>query len=250
MFVTLCTKDYLIGFEVLLKSLIDNNPRVIEENIPFIIISNEITEDDLVVSKKIYKNIQIKNFDETKYTRLNELKKEAMAFGDYFKYEIFSMIGCEKVIFLDSDTLVLGNIDYLLDFKESFGAVRDLYIDQFNTGVMIIGKKYLNEGITKDLITLTDFIGITEHLDQDIINKYFIDDIIEIPLSYNFLKIYHKPIFRNSTLAKHIKILHYVVKKPWQEKQLVPLEEGTFWLERYWLEYYAKIMKLKLPEII
>jgi hypothetical protein len=36
-----------------------------------------------------------------------------------------------------------------------------------------------------------------------------------------------------------------VVKKPWQQKPLVSLEEGTLWQERYWFEYYSKILKLK-----
>ena len=62
MFVTVCNKEYLIGFEVMLKSLIDNNPRVVNENMPFTIISNDISEDDLFVSKKIHNKITIKNF--------------------------------------------------------------------------------------------------------------------------------------------------------------------------------------------
>jgi lipopolysaccharide biosynthesis glycosyltransferase len=246
MFVTICDKEYLIGFEVLLKSLVDNNPRVVQENIPFLIISNNLIEDDLNVAKKFHNNLHIKNFDESKYDQINLLKQQNMAFGDYTKYEIFNVQDVEKIIFLDSDVLILGNIDYLLDFKDDFGAVRDLYIDQFNTGVMVIGKKYLQSITTDHLIHLTNIFGITEHLDQDIINKYFIDEIKEIPLSYNFLKIYHKPIFANSGLPLHVKILHYVVKKPWQKKDLVPLEEGTLWLERYWFEYYSKILKYKI----
>ena len=42
-----------------------------------------------------------------------------------------------------------------------------------------------------------------------------------------------------------IKILHFIVKKPWQNKPLVLLEEGTLWQERYWFDYYSKILKLK-----
>ncbi len=52
MFVSVCNKNYLIGFEVMLKSLIDNNPRIVEEQIPFCLISNDLTESDLFVSKK------------------------------------------------------------------------------------------------------------------------------------------------------------------------------------------------------
>lgn len=249
MFVTVCNKNYLIGFEVMLKSLVDNNPRVIKDNIPFLIISNDINPEDLITSRKIYNNIYIKRFDSEKYSEIEKLKQIQMAFGDYTKYEIFSIESENKIIFLDSDTLILGNIDHLIDFKEDFGAVRELYIDQHNTGVMVIGKKYLNQQITNDLINLTQTYGITEHLDQDIINNYFTDVITDIPIQYNFLKIYHKNIFQNTGLPKHIKIIHYVVKKPWQQKPLVILEEGTLWTERYWFEYYSKVLKYKLNEL-
>jgi len=246
MFVTVCNKEYLIGFEVMLKSLIDNNPRVITDNLPFVIITNDLNPEDLVTSRTIYNNIHIKRFNESKYSQIEELKKKQMAFGDYTKYEIFSLTEFKKIIFLDSDTIILGNIDYLIDFKESFGCVRELFIDQYNTGVMVIGNKYLNPKITEDLINLTNVYGITEHLDQDIINNYFIDVITPIPLEYNYLKIYSKQIFQNTGLPDYIKIIHYVVKKPWQQKPLVILEEGTLWTERYWFEYYSKVLKLKL----
>jgi lipopolysaccharide biosynthesis glycosyltransferase len=246
MFVTVCNKEYLIGFEVMLKSLIDNNPRVINDNLPFVIITNDLNPEDLVTSRKIYNNIHIKRYDESKYSQIEELKKQQMAFGDYTKYEIFSLTEFKKIIFLDSDTIILGNIDYLIDFKESFGCVRELFIDQYNTGVMVIGNEYLNPKITEDLINLTNVYGITEHLDQDIINNYFIDVITPIPLEYNYLKIYSKQIFQNTGLPNYVKIIHYVVKKPWQQKPLVILEEGTLWTERYWFEYYSKVLKYKL----
>ena len=53
MFITNCDKNYLIGFEVMLKSLIENNPRIEREGYPFIIISNDLTDDDLLTSRKI-----------------------------------------------------------------------------------------------------------------------------------------------------------------------------------------------------
>jgi glycogenin glucosyltransferase len=230
----------------MLKSLIDNNPRVINDNLPFVIITNDLNPEDLVTSRKIYNNIHIKRYDSSKYSQIEELKKKQMAFGDYTKYEIFSLTEFKKIIFLDSDITILGNIDYLIDFKESFGCVRELFIDQYNTGVMVIGNEYLNSKITEDLINLTNVYGITEHLDQDIINNYFIDVITPIPLEYNYLKIYSKEIFQNTGLPNYIKVIHYVVKKPWQQKPLVFLEEGTLWTERYWFEYYSKVLKLKL----
>ena len=73
MFVTVCDKEYIIGFEVMLKSLIENNPRVIKENIPFTIISNDLTPDDLIVSKKIHNHIILKTYDSSKYYEIDEL---------------------------------------------------------------------------------------------------------------------------------------------------------------------------------
>lgn len=245
MFVTVCNKEYLIGLEVLLKSLVYNNPRVLKEQIPFLVISNELSESDLTFAASIYPYLMIKQYDESKYSEIEELKKIQMAHGDYTKYEIFSLTKVDKVIFLDSDTLILGNIDHLIDQTSDISAVRDLYIDQYNTGVMVIGKKYLNDKITNDLIELTKVYGITEHLDQDIINYYFKGVFNEMSLSYNFLKIYHKPIFINTGLPEHVKILHYVVKKPWQRREPVPLEVGTLWQERYWFDYYAEVLRLK-----
>ena len=97
-------------------------------------------------------------------------------------------------------------------------------------------KKYFNHFI--DFTNYNLYFGV--------INNYFTDVITDIPIEYNFLKIYHKNIFQNTGLPKYIKIIHYVVKKPWQQKPLVILEEGTLWTERYWFEYYSKVLKYKL----
>lgn len=243
MFATTCTRDYLIGLEVLLQSLVDHNPQI---NIPFTIISNDLTEDHLILSRKIYNNINLIGYNDAKYFLIKEMQiNNNVALGDYTKYEIFSL-EAEKIIFLDSDTLILGDISELLNNNSNITAVRELYIDQFNTGVMVINKKYLNSRITQDLIDLTQIYGISEHLDQDVINLYFKDKINELPIAYNFLKTYHKTSFRSTGLAKYVKILHYNARKPWQRsRQPVSIEEGTLWLESYWFEVYTRVCALK-----
>lgn len=245
MFVTTCTRDYLVGLEVLLQSLVDHNAWLEPATHPFVVLSNDLTTADLAVAQKIYPNVKVRGYDAQKYAPLDELRRQAQAFGDYSKYEVFSIPDAERVIFLDVDALIMGDISALVKCVQDFAAVRELYIDQFNTGVMVIGKKYLSPRVTADLIRLTQVYGVTEHLDQDIINYYFDGEIYELPLAYNFLKIYHKPIFRRDGLAKYVKILHYVVKKPWQQAQPVALEEGTLWLERYWYSVYAKTLRLR-----
>lgn len=243
MFVTTCSKGYLVGLEVMLKSLVDSNPRVREENSEFVVISNDLSESDMGLCRAIHQNVILKRYDESRYSTIPSGDGERR-FGDYSKFEAFRT-DAERVIFLDCDTLVLGNIDRLMDFKGGMAACRDLYIDQYNTGVMVLGRDVLSEKVFSDLVHLASIYGRTEHLDQDIINKYLYEEIEELPLSYNFLKTYHKPMFRNSEIASHIRILHYIAKKPWQNLQPVALEEGTLWLERYWFDIYAKVMRVR-----
>lgn len=243
MFVTTCDRNYLIGFEVMLKSLVDTNPRVAEKNIEFRVVSNDLSEEDMTVARAIHRNVVLQRYDESRYASIPKGDGERR-FGDYSKFEAFRM-PAERVVFLDCDTLVTGNIDLLMDSDAGLAAARDLYIDQYNTGVMSIGGDVLSEKTFSDLVHLASIFGRTEHLDQDIINKYLYDEIKEIPLSYNFLKTYHKAVFRNSDLAKHVRVLHYIAKKPWQNIQTVALEEGTLWLERHWFDVYAKVMRVR-----
>jgi lipopolysaccharide biosynthesis glycosyltransferase len=243
MFTTVCDRNYLVGLEVMLKSLVDSNPRVSKEGMEFAVISKDLDEQDLAVARKIHWNTTLRRYDPSIYPAM-PTEDGSRHFGDHSKFEAFRT-DADRVVFLDCDTIVMGNIDLLIDFDRPFGAARDLYIDQFNTGVMTLGREVLSEGIFSDLLTLASIFGRTEHMDQEIINKYFHDDIEEIPLSYNFLKTYHKPVFRNSELARHIRILHYIAKKPWQNIQPVALEEGTLWLERYWFDVYAKVARIR-----
>jgi lipopolysaccharide biosynthesis glycosyltransferase len=243
MIVTTCDRNYLIGFEVMLKSLLETNPRVAEEAIEFRVISNDLSESDLATAMRIHTNVTLQRYDESKYASIPASDGDRK-FGDYSKFEAFK-VEADRVVFLDCDTLVLGNIDLLLDFQGGIAAARDLYIDQYNTGVMAMNGDVISEKTFSDLVHLASLFGRTEHLDQDIINKYFHDEMREIPVSYNFLKTYHKPVFRNSEMARHIRILHYIAKKPWQNIQPVALEEGTLWLERCWFDVYARVMRIK-----
>lgn len=243
MFATVCDRNYLIGLEVMLKSLVDANPRVAEEGMEFAVISNDLTDGDLSTARAIHPGVTIRRYDTARYSSIPSQDSERR-FGDYSKFEAFRL-EADRVVFLDCDTLVMGNIDLLIDHKANFAAARDLYIDQYNTGVMVIGGGIISERTFSDLVHLASIFGRTEHLDQDIINKYLYDETEEISVSYNFLKTYHKPVFRNSELARHIKILHYIVKKPWQNTQPVALEDGTLWLERYWFDVYTKVLRIK-----
>jgi len=242
---TVCNKRFLVGFEVMLKSLVSNN-NLKPVDWEIVVLSVDLKERDLRRARTIYPRIKLHNIVFSKYEGIQTTLAKDMpgANGSYLKYEVFSLDDYDQVIFLDSDTVILGDLSLLLDSNCGFGAVHELYIDQFNTGVMVIGKQYLQKRVTDELIQWTRDIGATEHADQDIINMYFSKGIIQyFPIGYNFLKIYHKQCFDRASLAKHIKILHYVIKKPWMLRDYdTPIEQGCHYLERYWWDYQHKLI--------
>lgn len=239
--VMVCDKNYLIGMEVTLFSLLKNSP--VFKKIDIVIMSKDLIDDDLLNIKKIHNNIILKPININPYKQIDILKQYHKAHGDYLKYEIFTNNEYENIIYLDVDLLILNDISNLLKINSGIHGVPELFINQFNTGLLIIGKEYLNTTIRDELIMLTEKVGITEHYDQDIINEYFNEKIGELSIMYNFLKIYHHPIFKEQKYNPKIKILHYIAHKPWSEYKPYWLENGTEWQDQFWWEYRYYFLK-------
>ncbi len=156
-----------------------------------------------------------------------------------------------KIIYLDSDMLVFGDInelwatnvegfplaavpDYgimssarLWKQKESFIGMKNDGI-YFNSGVLVINLdiwKELNVGQKAlDLIREVQY----PHLDQDALNKIFMNNWISLPLKWNIIppvfylfwkRILLNPKFRAKAVEarKNIRIIHYAGRyKPWE----------------------------------
>ena len=203
--------------------------------------------NDLNVAKSIYPNIKIRNFDESKYNKINENLKNKIpsANGSYSKFEVFSLSEYDGIVFLDSDILVLRDLEYLFHLDCDFGACRELLIDQFNSGVMVINKRFLIPDYIDKLIYVTERGGPKEHADQDVINDFFRPFITEIPIYYNFLKTYYNyPFLQKYPMPEHIKTLHYIINKPWIQKTgMRQIEIATEELDKLWWNVYNSIKK-------
>lgn len=242
---TICDKKFIPGFEVMLKSLLDSNPVISEKKEwDIIVLTNDLQEGDLYRAKALYNDISLQRIDTKKYEEINETLNKTIpeANGSYLKFEVFSLEEYDRVLFLDSDLLILQDISELLEMDCDFGACRDLLIEQFNSGVMSIGKKYLGEDKVNDLIELTKTQGPGEHADQDILNLYF-KDYFEIPIYFNFLKTYYNyPFLHKFPIPQHFKILHYIIHKPWIPSQnMREIEIGSEGLNKLWWDCYNKL---------
>lgn len=161
-------------------------------------------------------------FDDSKF---NYWKKT------FFKFRIFELTEFDKIVYLDSDMLILDNIDELFE-RPHLSAVSDhdfcVYMDVkgMNTGLMVIEP---DEKCIAELLNTYKLKYICKKKgggiafgDQNIINDTFIDwetnGSLHLPVTYNanyrMLHLYDKNI--------PIKIVHFALQpKPWDERAIV-----------------------------
>lgn len=157
-----------------------------------------------------------------------------------------------KIIYLDSDLIVLDDIKKLwdLDIKYIGGSVdglskygarkNNLNHTYINSGVLVMNLKNLRK------LNYLERIEATQNgkynlslLDQDIINIAFEKEIELIPPEWNVLsKIYAETTEEMLEARKHPSIIHWAGwQKPWEFKSL--------WQADKWAKYEGDKMKLK-----
>lgn len=181
----------------------------------------------------------------------------------YDKLLLFGLTDYKKIVYLDSDMLILENIDELFDCKP-FSAVPAGYLinnewTRLNSGLLVIepDKEVMN--------IMLRFIPIVYQKrkdqglatgDQDIINEYIPDwyknkDLV-LSEAYNLIFKYIDTYKRNYNFkysnpdkSKSIKIVHFIgKKKPWDDsfvKQLLLLCKYLI-LNNYGLRAYKKYL--------
>ncbi|EOB33068.1 glycosyl transferase family 8 [Streptococcus mitis 13/39] len=193
-----------------------------------------------------------------------------MTFARYF---IPDFVTEDKVLYLDSDLIVTGDLTDLfeLDLGENYlGAARSCFGAGlgFNAGVLLINnKKWKSESIRQQLIELTEkeHENVAEG-DQSILNMMFSDSYIQIDETYNYQIGFDRGAAEQGhawILEKSInplpKILHYISQdKPWNQFSVGRLRENWWnysfmewtYIVSTWKEkgelYSAQIYKPKL----
>lgn len=223
---TTITNDYIPALLVLINSIYKNTTKTFD----FVVFEEEpITEKNKSLFAK-FKNIFFKPYNESAMPKSKHDGRRSWKINPNNRFSIFKLSQYEKIIFLDSDMLCLSNIDDLLDLNVSFGAVYHPYPDglqstnlteysdlyknfnfknSFNAGLMIIGKKYLNNETIENLLNISkqsEWLG-----NQGPLNVYFNDKVTILPDNF-FLST---PLLKTKKL-ENIKFLHFGGdKKPW-----------------------------------
>lgn len=228
----LSSSSYIPGVLVLYRSL----RKYGKTKYPFICVcSRNISEDSInllekegILCKKLNKSavegVEIPNAD-SDYSHWNYT---------FDKLLLWSLVEYDKIVFLDSDMIVLNNIDELFE-KKAFSAVQAGFLQnnlwvRLNSGLIVIEP---NNNICQQLlrqlpITIAQFTDKGRNVgDQDVINDLLPDwpqkSELHLQEGYNlffkYLTYYHR-IF-NFIYNQDIKVIHFIGnKKPWLDTSL------------------------------
>jgi len=231
--------DFVMPFSVFMKSLLANNKW----------FKYEIVMLDVGLSAKkkreclsYYKNIRFIEPSEHLYKGVNFSKTHDKLKKTYYFLEAFSLYEYDRVVSMDVDMIVQGDISEVFDCDadiagcRAYGRGNDSFADGINAGVFVINERYLNKETYLELIKLSER-GFSMP-EQKTMNIYFKHKWHYLDKIYNVEKRMlvtrrHKDILENAI------VLHYVGAKPWdKDKGKNELHYGE--LEKIWWEWYYK----------
>lgn len=241
-YVTLLGSDnYLKGTLGLICSLKKQKPKY-----PIIVlVTNKISNGVLDILKKL--NIKYKLISEIEAPQDIKLNNENGSYPNwtntFSKLMIFGMIEFDKIVFLDSDMMVLKNIDELFE-KDNLSATiagksypgNETWKD-LNSGIMVVEPKKNEE--KRLLKILNGNLNSGQLGDQDIIRLGYpywkTENHLHLNENYNIFSKYEPYYLLKKTPHSKIKIIHFVGSpKPWE---MTKKDE---------LKYYVKLVKMQL----
>lgn len=223
--VTCADSHYLNQAKQLFSSLYFTN----QWSFDVMLITDSIQEKEWFTER----GIQVREFAiPVKYTEGPAYK------STYLKFNIFTkeFKRWDKIIYLDTDIIVVGDISGLLDCK-GFNACRDpLNLSQqfhklppgispdanaFNAGVLVFDTCLISDTTFSELLTLNDTLAPSLiYQEQSILNLYFYGRWNPLPHMYNYHPYTHRfsfpePLFDCRDIS--VSILHFFGKgrKPW-----------------------------------
>jgi len=155
--------------------------------------------------------------------------------GAYTKLCAWQLVEYDKVVFLDADTLVLQNVDDLFDRPE-IAAAPDFFLpDRFSSGVMVLEPSAAKfDRMVRDLSTHPGYGGGG----QGFLNLFFADWYAmpvahRLPVGYNMAHFIYQFMHAHPStwekLRHEIKVVHYLVQKPWRAKSTLSGASNMWW---------------------
>ena len=175
--VTVTDNNYCLYTQVLLQSL---SGLGVKEKM--FVIQSGLEAAHREALKKLYSNIEFLEADYEMY------KSKGKDLAKFYKFEMFKLRGFEKIVFIDSDILFIKSPQEFFDkglAEFNFAMIRENHRDCYNSGLIVIDKKYLTD---ETYMSLVDYPWDEREFgkDQQIFNKKFEGAIQRLPVKYNW----------------------------------------------------------------
>ena len=246
----LSTNSNLDGVLALNQSLIDSGAQY-----PLVVV---VTKNITPASRKILQKKRLEICEIEEYTFPEETKRKLSGMNLphwYFtsnKLKIFGLTQFEKIVYIDSDMLVLKNIDTLFD-KPHMTAAEDSPMtrteegdfNNLNSGLLVIEPK---EGLDLELIKVAEKNFFP---DQDILRLYFSDwkenKKLHLPQTYNIFVQDMEKYRKLGIDFCDIYVFHFIGKiKPFMKEKDFPEKESL--VEKV-EEYYRGVLSRATKEL-
>ncbi len=222
----LTTESYISGCLILNQSLKD-----VGSKYPFLVVCPCDISDNIkrCLSENKIQYVLLENLpqDIIKRNNLNSYWNNTL-----FKIKIFSLANLEKIVFLDTDMIILQNIDHLFEYphmsaSDSGAILFPEWKGGINSGLMVVKpEKSVYEGLLSCIERAYEKrtknnLGFG---DQDIIKEFYPnwskEEHLHLPETYNTMLGYGGILKKANIIKswKEIKVYHYTgSEKPWNK---------------------------------
>lgn len=183
----LLNDEFLQYAKIFLHSLVKYNPAFIHDIL--LLTDTTLSSDSVKQLSKIYPNIKRIYVQTESYNSCSPLTRK-WGVNLLYRFDIFEFgnLGYDRIISVDADMIVTGNIDGLINYDVAlFGACRKSLDKReaniFNCGLMVFSKEMLRATHKYELLQLAA-TGCFES-DQPLFNRYLEKYIEFLPQKYN-----------------------------------------------------------------
>jgi Glycosyl transferase family 8 len=201
-FVSLVTPDYRWGALAWLRSLRRYSQRTV-----ILLVAREIALPDDLVSNVF--QLQVPELYHQHYQHKRPEFRHTLS-----KLWVFALTCIDRIAFVDIDCIFLGDVEALFT-SERFMVTPDHAMDEtsaeFNSGVFAFSP---NTHLRRKLFLALAEAESPEGGDQGALNSIFKGDVTFLDRRYNFLR--YQDFYLGRMQAQDVRILHYIMKKPWE----------------------------------